>query len=80
MLRTVTFPMVVQTCIAVTSFESLIGTCIHALVSRLALTRMTDLLVELLERCEDGYMVCQREVALVFPYVSIYGSCSNSRS
>ena len=73
MLRMTTLPMAVQTCIAVTSFEPLIGTCIHALVSRLALTRMTDLLVELSERCEDGYMVCQQEVAFVFPYVSIYG-------
>ena len=41
---------------------------------------MTNLLVVLLVRCDDGYTVCHLEFAFVLPSVSIYGSWSRSRS
>src|SRR6266481_8290731 len=61
-------------------FESSKGTCTHELESSTVLTRMTDLLVVLLVWCDDRYKVCHLEFAFVLLSMSIYSSCSKSRS
>src|SRR6266481_1117438 len=61
-------------------FESSKGTCTHELESSTVLTRMTDLLVVLLVWCDNGYKVCHLEFAFVLLSMSIYSSCSKSRS
>jgi hypothetical protein len=50
-------------------------TCFHASVKRLALMRITDLVLSGYSSCVLGYIVVQFQLACVFPLKSMYGSC-----
>src|SRR6266481_2977333 len=59
-------------------FEPLKGP--HELESSAVLTRMMDLLVVLSVWCDNRYKVCHLEFAFMLLSMSIYSSCSKSRS
>ena len=50
------------------------------LVSRLALTRITERMGLLRDKQQEGYVTLLSFMAFVFPYPSMYGSCNNKRS
>src|SRR6266481_4526295 len=80
MLNMVRWPWGRLNCKTMTLLEPSKCNCAHELESSATFTNMTDLLVALSVRCEDGYIVCHLEFTFVLPNISIYGSCSRSRS
>src|SRR6266481_10192118 len=74
MLNMVRWPWGRLNCKTMTSLEPSKGNCAHELESSAAFTNMTDLLVALSVRCEDGYIVCHLEFTFMLPNVSIYAA------